>query len=173
MKETLLAALILTLSGTNIIAPQSQVIKYPSIDRGETIMPDNTAVFDLSILDKNKSILINTIAGEEATITLERNSRNEVSQISKALKDDTYTISYNSLTEKISYKISIRNNLITSIHSGSYSVFGYSVNSTSLKLNSSKNASYILNCSFLFRSWTNSLNSRITGENVLEVSLNG
>ena len=110
-------------------------------------------------------------AGNKETFTIER----DLDTIGKyqpnvVVKNKTYTISRSTATENISYKIVVNNNKIVSAHSGKYSIFGYTVKSSRLYLINSKNASYDLECSLLFYSWTSSLKSRINAQNELVIT---
>jgi hypothetical protein len=143
-------------------------------EQGELAMNEtNKVTFDLNLLESSESITVYSKSGKKIIITLSSEELEYSFDVQPMLANKTYTISYSSLTENISYKINIHNNTMTSVHSGTYTVFGYTVNSTVLRLNNSKSSSYILNCSFLFRSWTNSLHARITTTNMLEVSFDG
>lgn len=168
MKKSLL--LVLT---TIIIVAQTPIVHAQELKDGdELVMKQTVATFDLENIIESETITIITEAGSEGKVTVERVD-SEGSQIGlMSVKNDTYRIHYSSLAEKISYLIDIRNNSIVSAYSGTYSVFGYSVTSSNLRINNSKYASYTLECSFLFRSWTNSLNARINGSNQLEIQFN-
>ena len=143
-------------------------------EQGELAMKEtNKVTFELNLLKTSESITVYLKSGKKVIITLSSDELEYPYDVQPMLANNTYTISYSSLTENISYKINVHNNSMTSVHSGTYTVFGYTVNSTVLRLNSSKSSSYILHCSFLFYSWTNSLNAKITTTNMLEVSFNG
>ncbi len=143
-------------------------------EQGELAMNEtNKVTFDLNLFKRSESITVHLKSGKKVIITLSFDELEYPYDVQPRLADNTYTISYSSLTENISYKINVYNNSMTSVHSGTYTVFGYTVNSTALRLNTSKSSSYVLNCSFLFYSWTNSLNAKITTTNMLEVTFNG
>ena len=88
-----------------------------------------------------------------------------------SLQNSTYTISYKSLTEEISYKVVVSNNSFTHIHSGSYSVVGYFVESSSLRLVSTKFATYSFVNKLLLKQWTSSLDAKINTSNELVITL--
>lgn len=155
-----------------IIAAQTPIVHAQEINDGdELIVKENVAVFDLDNITKSETITIINEAGVKGNITIEKVDRGGQFNL-KTVKNDSYRIHYSSLAEKISYIIDIKNNSIVSAYSGTYSVFGYSVTSSNLRINNSKYASYTLECSFLFRSWTNSLNARINSSNELVISFN-
>lgn len=141
-------------------------------DGGEpNVSLSKTVVFDLNKILFSDSRTITTEAGNKETFTIER----DLDTIGKyqpnvVVKNKTYTISRSTATENISYKIVVNNNKIVSAHSGKYSIFGYTVRSSRLYLINSKNASYDLECSLLFYSWTSSLKSRINAQNELVVT---
>ena len=170
MKKVLILMLSIFLMGFTPSSNQDDQLT----EHGEiAVKEENKVTFDLNLLKISESITVFSKSGKKIIITLSSDEPEYPSDYQPMLANNTYTISYASLTENISYKINIHNNSMTSVHSGTYSVFGYTVNSTVLRLNNSKSSSYILNCSFLFRSWTNSLNAKITTTNMLEVTFNG
>lgn len=170
MKKVLIIIVSIFLMGFTPSSNQDDLLT----EQGELAMNEtNKVTFDLNLIKAGESITVYPKSGKKAIITLSSDELVYSYVVNPKLANRTYTISYSSLTENISYKISVRNNSMTSVHSGTYNVFGYTVNSTVLRLNNSKSSSYILNCSFLFRSWTNSLNAKITTTNMLEVTFNG
>ncbi len=171
MKNILITQLMMFV-GSRVSTTHPVEIYNSLIRRDEIIMTENQAIFDLERLRKQESKTVVSYFGDKATITVEKEDINDNTRDMKSINDRTYTISYSTLTENISCKIDIINNLITQVHSRSYSVFGYFVNSTDLKRVSNKRASYVLNCRLLIRSWTYSLNSTITNSNELLISFN-
>jgi hypothetical protein len=170
MKKILILMLSIFLMGFTPTGNQDDKLT----EQGELAMNEtNKVTFDLNLFKTSESITVYLKSGKKVIITLSFDELVYPYDVQPMLANKTYTISYSSLTENILYKINIHNNSMRSVHSGTYSVFGYTVNSTVLRLNSSKSSSYILNCSFLFHSWTNSLNAKITTTNMLEVSFNG
>ncbi|HBS92108.1 MAG TPA: hypothetical protein DEA51_06515 [Erysipelotrichaceae bacterium] len=170
MKKVLILMLSIFLMGFTPSSNQDdQLTKQGELAMKET----NIVTFDLNLLESSESITVYPKSGKKAIITLSSDELEYSFDYQSMLANKTYTISYSSLTENISYKINVYNNSMTSVHSGTHTVFGYTVNSSVLRLNSSKSSSYILHCSFLFRSWTNSLNAKITSTNMLEVTFNG
>lgn len=168
MKRSILFLVVILIVGF-----QSSTIRAVNFNDGvEKTMNKNIAVFDLNHLQRSETYQIYTDSGALATVTLERVVNSNYINNSKAIQNDSYRIYYSSLTEKISYTIDVLNNSIVSAYSGSYSVFGYSVNSSSLRVINSKYASYSLECSFLLRSWTNRLNAYINSNNELEIKFN-
>lgn len=140
----------------------------------EETMQETIAVFDYENIEDEESISIYDETGNKAIVTVKKEASPEISFARATnLDNKTYLISYSTLTEKISYKINVKNNDIVSVHSGSYSVFGYTVRSATLRHINKKAASYVLDCTILIRSWTNSLNAKITSSNELTIKLNG
>lgn len=88
------------------------------------------------------------------------------------LQNSTYTISYKFLTEDISYNVVVSNNGFTRVHSGTYSVVGYSLDSCSLRLVTPKYATYSFVNKLLLKTWTSSLDARINTSNELVVTMN-
>ncbi|NLC05674.1 MAG: DUF5626 family protein [Erysipelothrix sp.] len=168
MKRSILF-LVLTL----IVGLQSSTIRAEYSSEGvDNTMNKSIATFDLDYLQRSETYIIYDDFGAYATITLERVINSDQTNNSKAIQNDSYRIHYSTLAEKISYIIDVKNNSIVSAHSGSYSVFGYSVKSSSLRVIHAKYASYSLECSFLLRSWTNRLNAYINSNNDLEIRFN-
>ena len=170
MRISIITALSIFLMGSSLPPSQENVNNQSN---GESSMnTDNVVIFDYESLQGSESVTLITDSGKKAIITLSKDEISSYDLVLNSIENNTYTISYSSLTENISYKVVIVNHIMTSVHSGSYTTFGYSVNSTLLRLNHSKSSSYILNCSFLFHSWTNSLHARITTTNTLEIKFN-
>lgn len=169
MKKSVLVILTMILIGS-----QTPIAHAEEPNNGdESVMKQNTAIFSLDNLEIIDSMIIYNDSGSKALVTIEK-SDNQISTnvTTKSVQNETYKISYSTLAEKISFMINVRNGSITSAFSGTYSVFGYSVKSSYLSVINNKHASYTLECSFLFRSWTNRLNARINGLNQLEVQFN-
>lgn len=170
MKNIILLTLIITTFSINTSKT------YFKVDQDEKHKLDDSKnnkeivlTFDLNKFNESESVIIENQYGQQTIFSIEKKFNNEENQL-KSLKNDTYIISYKTLTEKISYKINVSEGRITSAHSGSYSVFGYTVDSSKLRKISNKEASYILNCSILYRSWTSKLKSKITSSNELVIS---
>jgi hypothetical protein len=170
MRISIITALTFFLMGSSLPPTQENVNNQSN---GESSMnSDNVVIFDYESLQGSESVTFISDSGKKAIMTLSKDEISSYDKMLNSIENNTYTISYSSLTENISFKVVIVNHIMISVHSGSYTTFGYSVNSTQLRLNHSKSSSYILNCSFLFHSWTNSLNARITTTNTLEIKFN-
>lgn len=135
-------------------------------DGGERHMQASVAIFDISNDNANLVQAVYDSVGQKAIVTVLRDVLSFDTMGTRVSLQETYTISYTSLSEKISFKVDVLDYQIVSVHSGVISVFGYQVNSTRLSLIHRTLAVYVLDCSFLFRSWTNRLSVRIN-EHVL------
>ena len=141
-------------------------------DGGERHMQASVAIFDISNDNANLVQAVYDSVGQKAIVTVLRDVLPFDTMGTRVSLQETYTISYTSLSEKISFKVDVLDYQIVSVHSGVYSVFGYQVNSTRLSLIHRSFAMYVLDCSFLFRSWTNRLSVRLNEHGFMVVSFN-
>ena len=141
-------------------------------DGGVRHMHASVAIFDISNDNANLVQAVYDSVGQKAIVTVLRDVLSFDTMGTRVSLQETYTISYTSLSEKISFKVDVLDYQIVSVHSGVYSVFGYQVNSTRLSLIHRTLAVYVLDCSFLFRSWTNRLSVRINEHGYMLISFN-
>lgn len=151
---------------------QSGSVMVLGKDGGETHMQASVAIFDVSKEDTQMRQVVYDSVGQKVVVTVYRDMSLFGTRGTQLLSRETYTISYTSLSEKISFKVDVLDHQFVSVHSGVYSVFGYQVNSSKLSLIHRAHALYVLECSFLFRSWTNQLNVRMHEDSLMVVSVN-
>lgn len=134
---------------------------------------EGSAVFSMEELESGNTLVYeNYELNYTIEVVKEMVELNTISIETLNLQNSTYTISYKSLTENISYKVVVSNNGFTHVHSGTYSVVGYFVESSSLRLVSLKYATYSFVNKLLLKTWTSSLDARINSSNELVVTLN-
>ncbi len=132
--------------------------------------PVGAAVFSLEELESgNRLVYDNYEFNYSIEVVKEAVDISQMALQTFSLQNSTYTISYKSLTEEISYKVVVSNNSFTHIHSGSYSVVGYFVESSSLRLVSTKFATYSFVNKLLLKQWTSSLDAKINSSNELVI----
>lgn len=135
-------------------------------------IPNGSAIFSIEEIESDgKVVYKNSELNYIIEVIKETENGDSKQAESFSLQNSTYTISYNSLTENISYKVVVNNNNFTQVHSGTYSVVGYFVESSSLRLVNSKFTTYSFVNKLVLKQWTSSLDAKINSSNELVVSL--